>query len=378
MLFETEIEVDGKRLVVKTHHLPHAEEIANMWLIMWYADKQWIEKYCPNLVVELGIGGGRFDDHSERYDAKIRDKVSSFSLVADSLGILRDERITHLIKYFDFEDNNRTNDLRGMSNVFWIMQKTFPTREEKNIDWLILALEIKELDISDDFNVDHIYEVGKRLNYDPEQLDEWYQMIGQVEIAYQNLFESAALAYKELESKDMVKTTYLKFGKKLWPIIVLCSENCRMAAFLRSKVGPNAALVAIFNKNGNFHIEKQHYLSFKLGELAAVLRYTVQSKKGRIFVDDWNELRKDGKIDGASELHFYEKAEMIFNGSLTHPNVPAVLSEEEVFEAVSIALDNCYFLSEDCKPKVCNKCNWKPFGLLRCRYKRSASLRAAA
>lgn len=189
-------------------------------------------------------------------------------------------------------------------------------------------------------------------------------------ILQQKSFEQALEEYRKKLDANELKIAKIKFGKKIHPIVLVESDNISMGPALRSSRGMKAAVVAVVNSRGNFHIECNSFLRIDLDDSAAALNRWVQEEKERVVTSNWDTLRKSGTVPGAEEIHYYKHAKMIFNGSITHPEVPAVLNADKVFEAMKLGLDKSSFNSKvNCDGGSCinNNCDWKRIGLHRCR-----------
>lgn len=336
-----------------THTRPHIDEIAAIWLLRKFGKGQYPGVNEANIVfwpnggatpdgrpasawenegyLLIGTGGGRFDEHRTATSNGNRDECAA-TLVAKNLGLLDDAIISEVLsKILNFITNY---DLKGTKHPFDLasivedLNAQFPNDPYKVIDWAIMGLEAKYLELS------HFFEEAK------------------------NEFAAKAQIF------DII------IHGRSRKLVVIVSDSEQASKFARSKFGCEAAIVITKNSKGNvaIHTNQKEGL-IKINDLARVIRYEEQKIKGRIITSDWNELGSEGKIEGVDEWYFLENGQMLLNGSPTATGVPATaIALEKIVEYTKIAVDNQTFPTNCPKDKCLkNKCPWYNWGLGRCK-----------
>ncbi|MCC7004513.1 hypothetical protein IT397_01165 [Candidatus Nomurabacteria bacterium] len=147
----------------------------------------------------------------------------------------------------------------------------------------------------------------------------------------------------------------------------------------RMKSNGDFAVFIQFRSSGNWQITTNIRHGVRLNEVVRVLRYEEQKKrygKQGVVTWNWDDLEREGTVEGCLNIYYQPKGEMILNGSKKHPNVePTVLTLEEIVKIVLETLDYKSFepsrcakcLQGKCTSTRVTPCEWFERGLRRCR-----------
>jgi hypothetical protein len=332
-LLELEIEVVGKKVVIRTHERPHFDEIVAKWLIEKYADKEFLQKYASGGIIEVGIGGGPFDEH--RKDKEEKQEECAATLVAKALGLDDDPVFKKLLRFTVTTDQKGGSQPFDIASLTKILHQQFPNNPEKVIKWVEMGIEAKY--------------------YEQSQF-----------------FKEAREEFRKAGKIEWIKGPG---GQKL-KMVSIISGNSQVAKYARSVNGGQAAIVIQKHPKGNVQIFTNKRFRLKLFDVVRVIRLEEQKAKGKVIVRDWQKLESEGEIEGIEEWFYYKIGEMLLNGSLTAPDVPpSRLSLERIEELVKIALDSRSFepsRASTCQSGICSStwkdpCPWYEWGLQRCR-----------
>jgi hypothetical protein len=368
-MFGTIVEIGGRSLDIDIHDFGHLDEVATIWLIDHFATVDWLEKFCPDGRLALGLGGGWADDHSKSLSEAERRKTSCFGLVAKSLGVYEHPEITHIRRYVEYEDNHRSKASDTLARVLWIMHHVWPEDEEDNMNWALLGVHYKWNDHSSDFRIGHI----AKLMPDDVDREGWLRR-GRFALArYQEMFDQAVTEFKAKQVAGQVLVRRVTIKGQEWPLVGIESDNVRMSAVIRSSHGLSAGVIVLRNSRGHHYISVNDAARVNLDEAVSILRYREQKQKGELRIRDWQRLKEEGEIAQIPEWFYFKQARMIFNGSITKPDVtPSRLDLKEVFFSVLVGLSSELFFpkfKEECQSDHCQGrvCPWYAFGLARCR-----------
>ena len=341
-MFEKSIKIGRRNLRVATHDRPHLDEVGAISLLYSCASEEWVKVNYPKGTMEIGIGGGKFDDHAKNISEGKKRSISACQLVANNLGIDGHSDIQHIQKYINDCDNRSPGDSFNLADVFWKMQKVNPENENENFDWAFYALDIKIDNPNKNFNIDHIYHFAKRSGYDKIDLDAWLQRGKKALEADQRSFKEALKEFYSLKSKGMVTEVKIIIGSEECKIVGLKSDKMKMGAALRSGQGAGAGVTLIKNSKGNYHIELGKRFRANFDEVMFIIRCWEQRKNRNTQAprtEDWKELRESGSVSGSMRWFYFKQGNKIFNGSLTHPDVePTRLTFKEVFYSAYLGL----------------------------------------
>lgn len=324
------IKVAERTVFFETHKAPHLDEITAKWLIEKFGTEEFLDKYAPNRILEIGVGGGPFDEHPTVGDKRKEDECAA-TLVAKALGVEDDPALEKILNFV------ATNDLKGGAQPFdlaylvKLLHCQFPS--EKVIEWASTALEAK----------------------------------------YQEQLQFLTVTKQEFERAAEVEEVQGQGGQMLKMVTVI-SDNEQMNKFARFHLG--AAIIIQKHSSGNAQIFANKRFGLNLNDIVQVIRFEEQRAKGRIVTTDWEVLKREGKVEGAEEWYYHLEGQMLLNGSLTFPDVPSTrLTLEQIKEIIRIGVNPQAFEPSRaplCQKGVCtsrrnNQCPWYPWGLHRCR-----------
>ncbi|MBP8994461.1 MAG: hypothetical protein KBG30_11725 [Bacteroidales bacterium] len=332
MIFEVNIE--NEKIKIETHERPHLDELVAIWLIDKFGSKEFVKKYAEDKqnTIEIGIGGGLFDEHSSVNTAR-KEGESAATLVAKALKIENDPALQALLKFVT------ERDLKGGRQPF-------------DLDWAVQLLNSEVQDF--------------QVVYD------WLTFL--LEPYYQQQVKFFADTREEFEKVAQTENVLGPNGKN-YKMVTVISDNEQMNKVARQE---GAAIIIQKNTSGNGNVQiftNQKY-RLTLFDIVQIIRLEEQQKKGKLITTDWRLLSQEGTIPGVEEWYFQIQGQMMLNGSLSHPEVPATkLTLEEIKKFIRIGLNpNAYENShfQNCKKGICtstqkNPCPYYAYGLSRCR-----------
>ncbi len=315
-----------------THEGPHLDEIVAKWLIEKFGNKEFLDKYVPNRILEIGIGGGVFDEHPVNSERK--EGECAATLVAKALGVDDNPALENILKFVI------THDLKGGAQPF-------------DLDYLVKLLH-------------------QQFPNDPEKVIEW-AMVG-LEAKYQEQLQFFTATKQEFERAAEIEEVEGPGGQTL-KMVTVVSDDEQMSKFARSSFGGRAAIIIQKQSLGNVQIYTNKRYGLTLYDVTQMIRLAEQRAKGQVVTTDWKTLSSEGKVEGAKEWFFHQTGQMLLNGSLTAPDVPPTrLSLGQIKEIVRIGVNPQAFeqsRSQWCRSGNCtstrNQCPWYPWGLHRCR-----------
>jgi len=342
---------------IATHEKPHLDEIVAIWLLKKFGEKKFpgiskakitywdtggetpdnrpAEEYEKKGTVLIGIGGGRFDEHPNNGNPRKEGECTA-TLVAKVLQIENDPSLEKILAF------TLNNDLKAAAHPFdlayitKLMHQQYPDNPGKVITWVIAGLEVK----------------------------------------YQEQYQFFNDTKKEFDKLAVIEKIPGP-SKRVLTLVSITTDNEQMNKFARSNFGCNADIIIQKNSSGNVQIfsnQKKGKLTFY--DVVQMIRLTEQKAKGKIITSDWKNLAAEGKVEGAEEWYYFEKGQMLLNGSHTARNIPATkLTMEEIKKIVKIGVNPIAFepsRTNKCQKIICNstrnnECPWYKFGLHRCR-----------
>lgn len=378
--FETVLEVAGEKVLIVTHELMHADEAGAMLMLQICGTKQFLEKYAPTGRIELGIGGGPFDEHDNEGKEKKEKGQCAMSLMAKALGVESKPRWKKILKFVNLNDSGGSRNPRDIATLLKNMHFQNPFQQEENVNWFNFGLWIKyKYDYKNgDFTIDQILEVIDGNKIKEVNGQKWFNK-GMANLwAHQKMYEFAmAEVERRVRKKQITIETIQVAGQSATLVVVEGTKNYRMPSALRAVDGLNADIIIVRNQYGHTLIAPGNIIMRRrMNEVIAVLRLWEQQSKvsekqlSVVITSNWKGLHANGDVAGAEVWYFHKELKMIFNGTLTHPSIPqTILKTKEIIEAVKIGLGD-FFRHEECQEGLClsgKKCNWYAFGLYRCR-----------
>ncbi len=337
--------------LIAMHEKPHLDEYVAIFLLKRFGGVKFpgISKakisYLPNNkipanstdeyekkgVIFVGIGGGRFDEHSTVKKDRKQNECAA-TLVAKALGIIENPSLEKILKFTLNNDLNAAAHPFDLAYLTKLMHQQYPENPEKVMEWVMMGLEIK----------------------------------------YQEQFQFFNATKEEFERVAKIENVEGPNGRIL-RMATIISDNEQMSKFARSAYGGNVAIVIQKKLSGNVQIYTNRQDGLTLYDVAQMIRFSEQETKGKIITKDWKDLASEGKVNGAEEWFFHQVGQMLLNGSLTATNVPATqISLERIKEITKIGINPMKFFSRECEKRVCaskvgNECPWYKYGLQRCR-----------
>lgn len=272
----------GIPIVVETHDKPHLDEIAALWMLENFATKQWVEQHCANGTLQLGVGGGPFDEHPQNGTVGTREDCCA-TLVATSLGP-ENPALTQILKFIF------NVDVKGAGHPF------------------------------------DLYNLVKYLNEvcpkDPEHVIAWaYEALG-AKYAEQADFVASREAVRRAAS-----TLSLNADTSL--LLVVVESDCKSIAKAASEIyGSRYAACIVRRSTGHVQVFTNKRADVRLYEAVRLLRLVelrrIAESRGRREVTKLtdSELRCPGFAPGVPEWYYHVNGELILNGSLTATDVP--------------------------------------------------------
>lgn len=362
--------------VIVTHVRPHIDEILGIYLLkhfgkekfpgiekakieFWdsrelrgFTPKQWLEKGY----ILVGIGGGAYDEHpvvltenSGKMTAVPKKKNDcAATLVAKDLCV---ENLQELYEILTYVKNNDLFGDKGDKNSF---ANVSPANLLKRV-WSLgdYLTGMTDLQI-----VEHtLFTIGI--------------------VHFDNMLVEQAKA--EFAKKKCTAMVTNSEGKKL-VVASIASDSEHMNKAVRLS-NPAVAVLIQKNSKGNVTIFTNRAHKVDLTDVVRMIRlkeqlvdvYAKDAKK------DWVQLAMEGEMPGVKNWYYQKEAEMLFNGSLTAPDVPPTkLKLDVILDAVKIGLSAKFFADthkSSCEKGKCTStfdspCWLYKFGLNRCQLMR--------
>lgn len=348
---------------IVTHWKPDIDEITAQWLLKKFGQKMFpgaenarvvfVEAGSQNYrgrtaeecekdgILMIGVGGGRFDEHPNGGNSRKEDECAA-TLVAKALGVDENPALGRILQYVarsDLKGHTQPFELAALTKDLNALYPDTPRRVTGRISELLEA--------------------------------KYHQQVAFWSNAQQAL--DGAITFEVFEGPSgPIK------------LAIARSDNPEASKFARSEAGGGADIVIQHQTRGNTQVfinRKSGKGIISLRDLARMVRIEEQKLKGSFLVRDWNLLAVEGKIEGAEEWYYHPEGEMLLNGSLTAPNVPATkISLERLIELTRIAFSGDFELSRAaiCRQGRCNStfqnpCPWFDWGMDRCRRLREAT-----
>lgn len=411
-----------------THTRPHRDEIYAIFLLMRYGKVMYpgiehseiiisenpegysFDKLISMGQIPIGVGGGLFDEHKK--DGRLKNE-SSASLVAKHLGVEELLEVKTILKAVTGTDQNGSpskydleyltkdayNYFDDLEVIKWVSKIIFyktlqleggishkEYREEAKKLLRTIANQIvienpythpEGIVVSTPLEVITAYIDGQKksdyeivpllsiiLGFEDSQIDaeNWAKMALEIVYKSQIAFINAIPEYTS-------KLEVLQAGE--YEIGVIESDVPSLQRVMISPQGRDHAKIDVLihrKSNGNTNVYTNNNSKIKLRDAVAIIRVEEQKKEKEFLEKNWGKLKKDGVTDGAEVWYFQEKANILFNGSLTHPDEhPTKLSRSEIASAVAIGI-NENTISQSCPKSHCikSKCPFYDWGLSRC------------
>jgi len=393
-----DIQVGEEECTIVTHALPHADEVG-ISLILDVVGRRESEKivefftqFAPNKVLKIGIGGGRWDEHSSPYvdDKKLGE--SAISLFARDMGIQDSPEWRNVLNFINLNDTKGSRNARDIATLLNVMNFQNPYNPDSSVNWFLDGLRVKFYLDNDnkDFTIDRIKEVMQSNDIesfdcccaDFKGFEDWYRRGDMAFANHKKMLEFAKRKIKVLQRKKEVYTDKVKCKGKTYFLASIIekkngsevfqkTENYRAGVALRRACKPD--LMMVKNAFGHLMVSMSKRLPRNYRRnIVSILRVLEREKKknnGSNFRQNstFKQLGQGGVVREAEEWFYHEDLGMIFNGTLTHPGIKkTALDFSEIIKGIKIGLENP--LKSICE-KECTKrkCNLYKFGLSDCR-----------
>lgn len=367
---------------VTTHEWPRLDELASLTLITLYGEKAFPElkkgfslgcvsaenirkgNYGDDAWYELlrqghltiGTGGGPLDDHFDE-DGASKKQGSAVERVAYFLGIEQEPEVRHLLRYINHENNSGDNpSLTGASGETAVSAQMFMLATTIKTAWRMLRQKKDE---------------GKMV-----ERVKGFMAIIQDHILDQKSFIDETGKVLGAMKKIPLKLMTLDSEKTFTPtLVVIKSDSERASSIIRANSGKNVMGIIQIRSNGQFCFfsanKKSGLKPHQLEDVVKALRSEIISWKNKDLhpskriKNNWQETRKEGYHEGTEGLYYFSQGGMIFNGSLTQPDVPGLvgndarkfpLTEKILVDIVTIALEDKYWPEESKEECSSGKC----------------------
>ncbi|MEK7570141.1 MAG: hypothetical protein AAB515_01715 [Patescibacteria group bacterium] len=271
------------------------DEIAALWLAMRFATPDWVARYCPESVLQLGVGGGAFDEHPTTDNpAKAEDCCTT--LMARSLGLSDQPELVQLQKFIFNVDVKGNGSPFDLYNLVKQLNEAHPNDPQKVIDWAFLALDAKHA----------------------EQLD---------------FVES-----QEAVRMARVITAQNHTGDQ-YSILIVESDHGSVVRAASHMLQRDWVALVQRRSNGHTMVFTNKRMPVVLSEVAKHIRIAELGARGRTEPIPAQDFYKEGFMRDIP--WFYNpRGEMLLNGSNTTPNVePSKLTADQVAACVRVGIE---------------------------------------
>lgn len=345
--------------------------------------------------VFVGVGGGEFDEHAATAFSEQgrRRGECAATLVGRKFGLLTDVAVGPIleeVKYCDSHGKTRETELGSLVKL---RNRQNPENPDEVVRWTSVALEalhdylivrethegaetpdLKEIlrnhgAVRSWENKDVIIrlrqEIGQSIGQwnhkhlltelaalweavswyyrqQPQQASEWLALILDEMYAEQVEFSAAVQEFSE-KARVVEFEAVVEIEGKIkivhQPLAYIHSDNTLMCKASRStKTGMHTVLI-LKNSRGNVQVFLDKDWKLNLVNLIRMIRWLELRKKHKSAPWwNWHELGRSEEFPGTRHWFYFKEGEMLFNGSLTKPDVtPTTLTPEEIIYAATHA-----------------------------------------
>lgn len=363
-----EVAIAGETVVVKSHNRMHLDELCALWLIVKFATSEFIKKFCINNELDLGIGGGPFDEHPTNGQERKEGKCC-VDLVAEALGVAEDPKIQPILDYVRAHDLEGKGQPWDLADIVSAMNFCWPDEPEKTLGWLSGAFEVKLEDDwrSRDFGLSYLTMIMAQ-SFGEEAARTWHWIGLEAKRHQQHHFFTVTrkeynACWKEIETIQGLREPLT--------LVTIESDDEMIAKYAMSEFGDRADVVLVCRSTGHFQLFTH---GVKLDEVTKLVRLYLQVRDRQPLETDWRVLTAEGSIPGAECIHYFPRGRMILNGSFSHDRPPANIPRIELQRMVRVGLNSQAFEStraKECRQGACssepdNICPWHKLRLARC------------
>ncbi len=248
----------------------------------------------------IGIWGGMTDEHPTISRPR-KKKASSFSLTVELLGLEGEPWLSRIEEAITHEDRKGGGGLLHLATIVKKMHAQFPS------------------------DPDTVFNFGEEALL--------AIMMDQMKFFHETAKEFNVLSNDKNSSRSEVVTGHLGYPLH---ILMLQTDNEQMPSFASWTKGGGADIFIMVRSTGNVAIFCHKGLTVGTGQMTRMLRLEearIQNiDLGNISVE---ETMREGEMRGIPEWNHFSEGGMIFNGSLTHPDVPPTqMSPHHIYEIV--------------------------------------------
>lgn len=306
-------------MTLVSHTLPHLDEIIAFILFILFGERMFPaikhvcfdfckdgEKYrgkdfwenLKELFFVIGTGGGPCDEHPTKTDPTKPGKCAAI-LVAEYLKVRWLPELQKILQATNDED------LKKQDNCFTLATRVqVKFRLDKTFEEIFKIVESEFFDV---------------LNYQKSFL---------------------TITREEYRTKAIVDK-YIIDNKK-YPVVIIESDDLKIAPFARSRHGCHASIVIQKNSKGLTQISSNDHLNYEdlpFDNIVAMVRLAEMELEGSKRDLSWSELVSEGKISGVENWFYHYKMGSIMNGSESYPDMPPTKIPLEILRGlVKIAL----------------------------------------
>lgn len=373
--FETEVSIAGAEVLVRTHNMPHMDEVLPMFMLQQEGTEAFIKKYCPDRLLNIGILRGDFDEHNAPGKGEKKGEECAATLIAKALGIEHKPEWRKMLRFTLNDDTGRAHNPRNIANILTNWHRQDPENQEKHVNWALLGLWVKYYDCDNgDYSLDRIRKVALKKNWMHEYInpEEWFASGQKVTEEHQRYFKEAIRELKHKRKTGKACLRVVSWGDVWLRTIALVSDNYRMTSALRAEKAGNSDAFVIKNSRGQAMLGINKKTKLDLAEVVKIITAEELRKSGQIITAKKAKQQAQA-LAGTGVWYYFKDMEAILNGGYTHPTVPATkISLCDLFGMLSIGLDRRVFhpkVIDDCLKGKCQgqKCSWYAYGLERCR-----------
>ncbi|MBI4120249.1 MAG: hypothetical protein HY454_02170 [Parcubacteria group bacterium] len=311
-MFEAKYTIAGQEILVRSHNEPHADEIEALRLAMCFGTEEFLKQYCPSKVLELGIGGGAFDEHPAN-GSRRKEKECCATLMAQALGVDKLPAVAHVLKYVARDDLHSASYPNELAAVAKLIYRPPDTHPEDAVTWMMIGLETKcnEPQQSKDFTIQTIARaLETHFPEHPEVAAQWLALGLRAIQNAQEVFGAAVSLIDERET--LLEELPVPSGPAL-KIVSVRSGNWQFARAARFK---GADIVIQRQPSGHTQIFVNQRSGISLEDTAHMINLAEQIRAGGANVIDTEKLRTEGKIPGG-RWYYHPKLGAILNGTFT-------------------------------------------------------------
>ncbi len=351
-----EISVAAENVPVELHAYPHLEEVAALVAVEEYGDRAFLDKYCPDGRLWLGVGGGPFDEHPDPDTGEGRKKGCCLALVAKALNLVEKAPWwRQMVAFCNFaETGGQMNpgrreavEARHPYDVYSLTRLLFRWRR-------------------------HLAEASGGTFTEPEQhrVIEHLKDLVRMFVWDQEVFHRAAQLIRRQGRHETINGPK---GKELRLVVVAvpADEDHNWHVSTAARAWFKADVVVQQDPDGHIHVFTNNKANLNLDDLAQAVNIAEQEAQDDVRERDWEKLRGEGVPYREGRWYYAKPYGQLHNGT-EHFEYPVTrLSLETVASLVKMSLDTSFLgqrTKDECQ-KACRggDCRLHKYGFQRCR-----------